>query len=241
MHTIFQTETGGYITFTYKPEEVTHQPLLFSSGYVDVVSQRRAFIRFDGFVESGLLHVPKSTLAASLTPGMHLALPQLLDEANNVYFLDPEDIRIVEVPSFFDYAALTPASSLLARLTNLEGASFGYTSVEAAESIHSGALVSVINGLAYKTDCTSVTHKGFVVGFALESTSAGSPVNVRSFGTLVVEYPLFSAFVHRTVFAGVDGFVQTVPLVANTTFIQSVGVVQDPYTLFIHTGAVYTV
>ena len=96
MHTVWQGETGGSLAFPYSTTSV---PAV--SGYIFAVARDRRMFRFDGSVASGNLYVARSGIANCLEPGDYVALPQLVDANARIYFLDEEDIRVVDVPDFF--------------------------------------------------------------------------------------------------------------------------------------------
>jgi len=91
MHIVFQSETGGYLTFECAVATAV-------SGYVYAVALDRTTYSFDGAVLSGVLSVAKSGLA-NLTPDHYVLLPQVVDEAARIYFLEPADLQIIEVPA----------------------------------------------------------------------------------------------------------------------------------------------
>lgn len=113
MLTVFQGETGGYVEFETNVATAV-------SGYLDVISPGRNVFRFDGEIVSGFLLVSKSGLGALPSAEGYTCLPQAVDIDNRVYFLEPADLAVIGVPSFFHNAVLTSGSSLLVRLSRLE-------------------------------------------------------------------------------------------------------------------------
>lgn len=113
MLTVFQTETGGSLSFACGAQAV--------SGYADVVTRDRRMYRFDGYVTSGYLHIPKNALATTLPPVRYTCLPQTIDASSKVFFLEPNDLEIISIPDFFNSVVVVSGSSILTRLTTLEG------------------------------------------------------------------------------------------------------------------------
>lgn len=110
---VFQGETGGNLEFSFSND-------LATSGYLDVVNGYRQMYRFDGTVGSGILYIAKSGIAESLEHGQYTLLPQVIDVNNLVYFLQPDELHVQEVPDFFSEAVLISSSSLLVRLDDIE-------------------------------------------------------------------------------------------------------------------------
>jgi hypothetical protein len=112
MHVVYQGETGGHLTFSCSINAA-------SSGYVWAVAKDRTVYSFDGFLASGALYVSKSGIA-SLEEDQYVLLPQVTDDDSKIYFLETTDLKVVGVPDFFNFAALTSGSSVLARLNAVE-------------------------------------------------------------------------------------------------------------------------
>lgn len=230
MFVVFQSETGGYLRFP-----VT-DGLTVVSGYLDAVARSRKMYRFDGILTSGYLYIAKSGIS-NLDPGDYSGLPQVIDIDNQVYFLDQQDIQVIEVPDFFSYAVLTDGDSVLVRLTALENAQ-GFTYYTAGSSgVQTAKLVALDNGVVEHADCTNINHAGSVVGIAMESASPGSQVRVQSTGAY--SSSLLSLTADGPGMVGTNGnIVTTVPLGA--VFIQFIGVIVDSQkiNLFIDTDVI---
>jgi hypothetical protein len=112
MHVVFQGETGGYIEFPCGVNTAI-------SGFTYAVTRDRTTYSFDGVVASGTLYVAKAELS-NLAPDQYALLPQVVDASDRVYFLDPADLQVVEVPDFFSEAVLTSGQSVLVRLNTVE-------------------------------------------------------------------------------------------------------------------------
>lgn len=93
MITVYQGETGGYSRF----EINTSIPAV--SGYVKIVATDRQTYTQSGYVASGYLYVAKSGLTSRLAAANnYMVFPQVTDALGLVYFLEPTDLTVVEVP-----------------------------------------------------------------------------------------------------------------------------------------------
>jgi hypothetical protein len=82
------------------------------SGYALVLGRNSFQYTFSGFVASGNLYIP-NTYLSQLPAGEYTALPQVLDAESLVYFLDEQDLQIIEVPDYPNALVLTSAASVL--------------------------------------------------------------------------------------------------------------------------------
>lgn len=230
MFVVFQSETGGYLRFP-----VT-EGLTVVSGYLDAVARSRKMYRFDGTLASGYLYIAKSGLS-NMEPGDYSGLPQVIDSGNQIYFLDQQDIQVIEVPDFFSYAVLTNGDSVLVRLSALENAQ-GFTYYTAGpDGVQTSKLVALDNGVVSHADCTNINHAGSIVGIAMESASPGDQVRVQSTGAY--SSALLSLGSDGPAMVGTNGsIVTTVPVGA--VFIQFIGVIvnNQKINLFIDTDVI---
>ena len=219
MVSVFQGETGGRLSFSI-PTSITTAV----SGYLDVVGKQRRLYRFDGIITSGNLYIAKSGIS-NLSPGDYVMLPQVIDPDIKVYFLDSDDLQIIEVPDFFSYAVLTNGDSVLARLNALENAQ-GYTYYTAGPAgIQTAKLVALVDNVVYHADCTNINHAGKLVGISVESASPGDQVKVQ--GSDIFSSSLLSFISTGSAIVGKNGaIVTTVP--GDAVFIQFAGVIVGP-------------
>lgn len=222
MLTVFQGETGGELAFNLDTEQLT----VAVSGYLDVVTPHRIMYRFDGYLLSGALQVPKSGLGQLEPAEGYVLLPQVIDISNNVYFLDPQDLAIIEVPGFFTNAVLTSGNSILVRLENLESISAGYaTYLAGANGVQTSKFVAFDGTTVHHADCRDLLDAGMIVGISIESASAGDPVRVQSIG--LHTSPLMPFSVINSVMLGYNGdVVHTMP--PDAVFVVFLGVTQSP-------------
>lgn len=90
MITVYQGETGGYVTYAIA------STIPATSGYLDALPRRDTLITISGFVASGYLYVDKAGIS-SLAAGYYVALPQVLDAAGERYFLTPGELIVRDV------------------------------------------------------------------------------------------------------------------------------------------------
>jgi len=195
MLTVFQGETGGNIQFPFNND-------LAVSGYIIVVG-RNVQYRFDGTLLSGYLNVSNSGIC-TLPNGNYTILPQLIDFNNLVYFLEPNDLEVIEVPNFFDNAVLVPGDSVLVRLTALENASTSYSTYIVGDvGVQHGKILALQNGKVVHADCFNIAHANKIIGISIESASTGDPIRVQQAGLFTRLYPFNT--VEGDVFLGTNG------------------------------------
>lgn len=113
-YTVFQTETGGYVSTSYA------STIPATSGYAFFVGKGVQY-RLDGFLASGQVYISRSGIS-NLPPGKYEMLPQVIDATNRIYFLDTADVEVEKVLGT-SQTAFTSGDTLLARLEALETAS----------------------------------------------------------------------------------------------------------------------
>lgn len=234
MLTVFQGETGGTLEFSL--DAVVNTAV---SGYLDVVTPNRIMYRFDGLIASGNLYIAKSGLGLLPAAEGYIGLPQAIDAANRIYFLEPQDLCIIGVPGFFSYAVLTPGNSILVRLLSLESISAGYETFTAgASGVQTSKFLAFNGATVHHADCRDALDAGALVGIAIESAGPGESVQVQNIGLHIS--PLFPFSVTGQVMLGYDGGVTTtVP--ANTAFIQYLGVVESPQRILLFIDSIATI
>lgn len=227
MVSVFQTETGGTLDFAIP----TSVPAV--SGFLYVVDRSRSYYRLDGVTASGYLYIAKSGLS-NFTAGDYVGLPQVIDIDNKVYFLEPEDIQIVEVPDFFSSAVLTTGDSVLVRLTALESISAGYITLIANATVQSSKFVVLVGNGVEHADSRILGHAGRVVGISQNSAGVGDPVTTQILGVHTSQLSPFS--VTGPVLLGYNGgVVSTLP--SDAAFAQHLGIVEDAQTMILSIDA----
>jgi hypothetical protein len=222
MLTIFQGNTGGYFEFPVNEADAI-------SGYITVIG-RKAQYRFDGELLSGYLNIPKSGIS-NLPNGNYTVLPQIINISNLVYYLDPEDLEVIEVPDFFSNAVLVPGDSVLVRLSALENASTSYSSYIAGNGgVQHGKILALINGRVVHADSTNIAHANKIIGVSIESASSGDIVRVQQVGLFTRLYP-FST-VEGDIFLGTNGEPSSI-LLSNSVFRCVVGNCINDSTIYI--------
>lgn len=213
MFAVFQGETGGTI------DTAIGTGVPATSGYAFLVDKYRRTYRIDAVIASGYLKVDKGDISGLLA-GQYVYMPQVVDDDASVYFLEMNEVRIIEVPDFFSNAVLTPADSLLLRLQTLESVTAGFTEVTAASNIQTAKIIAITSGGVVHADCTNIAHAGKIIGISLESAGSGEQVRIQQFG-LYTSNQLSLSFLGAAM-VGTDGNpVNSVP--GGATFVQFVG------------------
>jgi len=88
---VFQSETGGEVSFPYD------SIISASSGIATFYGRRKQNYVLSGTLSSGSLLIPKSDIS-QLPPGDYVVFAKVVDVYGLVYFLIPEDIEIVYIP-----------------------------------------------------------------------------------------------------------------------------------------------
>jgi len=89
---VFTGETGGEVSFPYD------STISASSGIATFYGRRKQSYVLSGTLSSGLLLISKATIS-QLPPGDYVVFAKVIDIYDLVYFLVPEDIEIVYIPS----------------------------------------------------------------------------------------------------------------------------------------------
>jgi hypothetical protein len=128
MVTVFQGETGGTVAFSYDTSAI-----MATSGYLVLVAGTHYIYTLDGYVASGQLFIRKDQIS-SIPADRYTGFPQIVDNANDVWYLDEIELEVEFIPDN-PQAYVTTVPSIIQRVTVLEE--------EADSTVDHGALTGL--------------------------------------------------------------------------------------------------